>query len=122
MVEVQIGTTFLPILMTPRIGGLPVTQTQIKNDFSNAYVDDVTTPLTFTLEYKERNDALPQTVSFDASRSTDSVIYFPIPDSFYAQNATYTVLPFWNVGGPTPEKIYAAEGIQIIVKDLHKGT
>ena len=100
------------------IGGVPVTQTQIKNDFSNAYVDDVTTPLNFTLEYKTCDDDTPNTVNWDSAKSTESVIFFPVLDSLYAEYATYMIIPFWTIA---TEKIYASEPVQLVVKDLHRG-
>jgi len=119
--EAQTGSTTLPILVIPRIGGVPVTQTQIKNNFSNVFVDDGSTPLTWVLEYITRDGTL-NTQNFDATQSTDSVIFFPLPDSFYAVDIIWTLLPFWNIVGLTQtEKIYADESIMFEVKDLHLG-
>lgn len=121
MPEVQIGTTTLPILVIPRINGVPVTQTEIKNNLSNVFVDDDTTPLSFTLEYVTREGTL-QTQVWDESQSTESIIFFPIPDSFYAVDIVWTLLPFWTIIGLTQiENIYAGESITLEVKDLHLG-
>jgi hypothetical protein len=119
--EVQTGSTTLPILVIPRINGVPVTQTQIKNNFSNVFVSDGTTPLTFTMEYQTRLGTL-NTQAYDATLSTDSIIFFPMPDSFYATAIKWTIIPFWNIVGLTQtEKIYANESIMLEVKDLHLG-
>lgn len=121
MPEVQKGTTTLPILVTPRIAGVPVTQTEIKNNHSNVFVDNGSTPLSFTLEYKSR-DGTVNTQEWDESKSTENVIFFPMPDSFYADDVVWTILPFWTIVGLTQtEKIYADESIQLEVKDLHDG-
>lgn len=122
MTEVQVGSKFLPIKITPHINGVPVTQTNIKNNYSNLYVDDPTTPLTWVLEYKKRGDASATVVNFDAGLSTDAVIYFPIPDAFYANIQKYTILFAWVVTGVSnTEKIYSEEELTIDVRDLHKG-
>lgn len=121
MPEVQTGSTTLPILVIPRINGVPVTQTQIKTNFSNVFIDDGQTPLTFTMEYQTRLGTL-NTQAFDASKSTDAIIFFPMPDSFYATDIIWTIIPFWTIVGLTQtEKIYANEAIQLEVKDLHLG-
>ena len=121
MPEAQTGTTTLPILVIPRIAGVPVTQTEIKNNFSNVFVSDGTTPLSFTLEYITREGVL-QTQAWDEPQSTDSVIFFPIPDSFYESDIVWTLLPFWTIVGLTQtEKIYADESVTLEVKDLHLG-
>ena len=121
MPEAQTGSTTLPILVIPRIGGVPVTQTQIKNNFSNVFVDDNQTPLTWVLEYITRDGTL-NTQDFDDALSTDSVIFFPLTDSFYAVDIIWTLLPFWQIVGLTQtEKIYADESIMFEVKDLHLG-
>ncbi len=122
MPEAQTGSTTLPILVIPRIGGVPVTQTEIKNNFSNVFVNDGTTPLTWVLEYQERDGTL-NTQNFDDSLSTDAIIFFPVPNSFYANDVIWTLLPFWNIAGLTQtEKIYTDESIMFEVKDLHLGS
>ncbi len=118
MPEVQVGTKQLPIRIIPRINGVPVTQTDIKNNHTNR-----TSPvLSFTLEYKTR-EGTTQIQLFDAGKSTDSMIFFDMPDSFYANEIIYTLLPFWTVsgGGGPDEVIYADESIMLEVKDLHDG-
>ena len=117
MTEVQVGTTTRPIRITPHIDGLPVTQQNIKDNFSNLFVDDGSTPLTFTMEYKVRNGTVT-TLLWDAAKSTESEIYFEVPNSFYIAVKTWTVLFFWSV---LTEKNYTDEPIQIEIKDLHKG-
>ena len=122
MTEVQVGSTFRPIRLIPKVGGVPVTQTDIKNNYSNLYVDDPSTPLTWVLEWKRRGDTNATTINFNSGLSTDSEIYFDIPDSFYAAIQKYTVLFAWVVTGASDtEKIYCEEAIQIDVRDLHKG-
>jgi len=117
--EAQRGSTTLPILVIPRIKGVPVTQTEIKNNFSNVFVDDGSTPLTWVLEYQKRGGTL-NTQNFDAELSTDAVIFFPVPDSFYASDVIWTLLPFWQIAGISQtEKIFADESIMFEVKDLH---
>jgi len=118
MPEVQIGTTSLPILVSPRINGLLVTQTQIKNDFSNEFISDSLTPIAFTLEWKTRDSTTPTPIAWNASKSTESKIFFPMPDSFWANINTYTIMVFWTIA---TEKIFTDEPTQIAVKDLHKG-
>ena len=117
MVEIQQGTTKLPILVTPRINGVDVTITQIKNQFSNFFVDDASTPIAFTLETRTRTGAVA-TLAWDSTKSTDSIIFFLPLDSFYAILETYTIIPYWTIAS---EKIYAQESIQLVVKQLHDG-
>jgi len=117
MVEVQIGSLQLPILITPRINGVPVTQTQIKNDFSNKFVSDIATPIAWTLETRTRTGTV-QLLVWNEGNSTDSVIFFQPLDSFYAVEETYTIIPFWTID---TEKIYGQESIQFKVKQLHDG-
>ncbi len=118
MPEAQIGSTNLPINVIPRIGGVPVTQTEILASFTN---QTGTVVLAFTLEYQERDGTL-NTQAWDETASTDSVIVFPVNDSFYANAVIWTLLPFWTVNGDNPEeKVYADESIQFAVKDLHRG-
>ena len=118
MPEAQIGSTALPILVIPRIGGIQVTQFVIKNNFSNVFVDDFSTPLTWVLEYQEREGIL-NTQNFDAGLSTDEIIFFPVPDSFYANDVIWTLLPYWQIA---TEKIFADESIMFSVKNLHLGS
>jgi len=121
MPEAQTGSTTLPILMIPRIGGVPVTLTEIKNDFSNVFLTDFDTPFTFTLEYQERGGPV-NTQAFSAPDTTDTIVFFPVPDSFYENDVVWTLLPFWQIVGLTKtEKIYADEAIMFEVKDLHLG-
>jgi len=122
MTEAQVGSTFLPIKIKPFIDGLPKTQQNIKDNFSNLYVDDPTTPLTWVLEHKKKGDTVATTVNFDAGLSTEAVIYFDMPDTFWATIQKYTVLVAWVVTGlGKVEKIYNEEEFTIDVRDLHKG-
>lgn len=118
MPEVQVGSTSRPIIIKPMIGGVSVTQTQIKNNYSNKYVDDPTTPLNFVLEYKKRGDTSPSTQNWDSAKSTDTEIFFDMPDAFWATRNTYTIMAYWTIG---TEKNYTEESVQLEVKDLHKG-
>jgi len=122
MADVQIGTTNLPISIQPRINGEIVTQEQIKLEFSNSFIDDSTTPLTWTLEYTER-DGTTQTQFFDTGESTNDTIVFAMPDSFYAEFKVWMVTIRWNIAGvaPRPEQIFSNESIMIEVKDLTLG-
>jgi hypothetical protein len=122
MTEVQIGSTFLPIKIKPHIGGVAVTQQNIKDNFSNLYVDDPTTPLTWVLEWKRRTDTAFTSVAYDAALTTETEIYFDMPDTFWANIQKYTVLVAWVVTGlGKVEKIYNEEEFTIDVRDLHKG-
>lgn len=112
---VQIGTRLLPIIVTPRIDGKVVTQTEIKAK-STGYVDDNNTPLRFGLEIKQRNEAI-LTLQWDETKSSNSAIFFQVPDSVYASAAVYTVTCFWTVG--TSEKIYALAPYHLTVEDIH---
>jgi hypothetical protein len=118
MVDVQKGSTALPIIVVPRIGGIPVTQTEIKNNFSNKYVNEGTTPIAWTLEYQKRGESTPSTQAWDESKSTDEKIFFDMPDTFWEDWATYTILVYWTI---STEKVYTELPTQITVKDLHVG-
>ena len=118
MTDVQRGTKLLPISIEPRIDGVLVTQSEIKNKFSNAFVDDNTTPLTWTLEYFERGQSTPLTQFFDDAQSTESTIVFPMPDSFYADYKVWMILIRWNI---SVEQIYSDEAISIEIKDFVLG-
>ena len=118
MADVQRGTTSLPIIIKPRINGQIVTQTEIKNTYSNFYVNDLTTPLTWVLSYWKHGDATVATVNFDPAKSTDSVLYFTMPDSFYADYAAWSFMINWAI---STEKIHSNEAIQVNVKDLYRG-
>lgn len=122
MADVQIGTTNLPISIQPRINGVIVTQEQIKVDFSNSFINDSETPLTWTLEYTERGGTT-QTQFFDASESTNDTIVFAMPDDFYAEFKVWMVTIRWNIAGnaPRPEQIFSNESIMIEIKDLTLG-
>jgi len=112
---VQIGTTALPIRITPRIGGLVVTQQNIKDIYSNHFVSDIATPLTWVLEYKAVNGAVA-TVTFDSGLSGPSSIYFTMPDSFYADKEEWTFEVAWKIA---TEKIYMLRSVKISVIDEH---
>lgn len=114
--EVQKGTTRLPIFVKPRIDGKFVTVTQIKNDYSNFYVDDTTTPLNFFMEYRQEGQTTSTVVAWDQTKSTNTILYFLPSDSLYASVAKYTVLFFWTC---LLEKIYTEEPETIDVKELH---
>lgn len=117
MPEIQVGTTDKPILVIPRIGGVPVTQTQIKNDFSNAYVDDISTPLSFVLEYKNRTDTTVTSIAWNEAASTESQIFFDMPDAFWANLEEWTVMVAWTIAG---EKNYTVESVVFAIKDMHR--
>ncbi len=119
MPEVQKGIKKLVIFAKPRIGGLVKTQTQIKNDFSNFFVNDASTPLTWSLEFTDSKDVVT-TLAFDGALSTDTTLYFLPTNTFWDTLESYTVLLFWEIGTDL-EKIYSDEAIQLVVKNLHKG-
>jgi len=122
MADVQIGTTNLPISIQPRINGEIVTQQQIKTEFSNSFIDDSETPLTWTLEYTERGGTT-QTQLFDSGESTNDTIVFSMPDSFYEELRVWMITIRWNIAGnaPRPEQIFSNESIMIEVKNLTLG-
>ncbi|KKN76249.1 hypothetical protein LCGC14_0372750 [marine sediment metagenome] len=115
MVEVQKGAKITPITIRPRIDGNIVTQTQIKNDFSNQFVDDITTPINFFMESKVRGQSLVD-LAWDPALSTDSLIHFLPADAFYANEIKYTLLFFWTIAN---EKVYTKIPITLEVKDYH---
>ena len=120
MPKVHIGTIFLPILLTPRIDGLAVKVSDIKNTYSGKYISDVLTPLDFHLEYEVRGGT-PQVIDWDPTSSTDSLTYFPVPDAVYASEITYSVIFFWTVksGSNVIEKIPTQNKLVLEVLDLH---
>lgn len=115
MVEVQKGSLVTPIIITPRIDGNIVTQSQIKNTFSNTFIDDATTPISFTMESKVRGQPIV-TLAWDESKSTDNQIYFQPLDAFYADEIKYTLLFYWTIGN---EQVYTQVPITLEVKDYH---
>ena len=115
MVEVQIGSTALPIIILPTIDGKAVTQTQIKNDFSNYFVSDGATPINFILETKTR-DGSKVPLSFNAAKSSETEIWFEPPDSLYATKEVFTAVVFWTIG---IEKVPTTNMFVIDVQDLH---
>ncbi len=119
MPEVQKGIKKLVIFAKPRIGGLVKTQTQIKNDFSNFFISDGATPLTWTLEFRD-SKGNTTTLPFDSGLSTDTTLYFLPTNTFWDTLESYTILLFWEIGTDL-EKIYSEEAIHLIVKNLHDG-
>ena len=120
MVKVQVGTTFLPVRLTPRISGLAVLVSQIKNVYSALYVSDALTPISFVMEYTPDGGGTPQTITWNPALSTDSQVYFPVPDAFYSAVETWIVVFYWTItNGPSTEKIYTENYLTIQVLDLH---
>ncbi len=119
MPEVQKGIKKLVIFVKPRINGIVKTQTQIKNDFSNFFVNDATTPLTWSLEFTDSKGNVT-TLLFDSGLSTDTTLYFLPTNTFWDTLESYTMLLFWEIG-TNLEKIYADEAIHLVVKNLHDG-
>ena len=117
MPQIQKGTQARPIIISPYMGGVPLTQEKIKNNFSNEFVSDGETPLNFILEYKSREDTEPETVEWNAAQSTETDIFFMMPDSFWEETKTWTILIAWTIAS---EKNYATENLIITVKDLHR--
>jgi len=119
----QLGSVFLPILMTPRINQVPVTVTQIKTIYSSKFVDNSTTPLDFYLEYADRTGAKTE-IKWDSVKSSDSLIYFPVPDAVYATLAKYSVLFYWTVSDNSVpavviEKIFVEQPQVLEIEDQH---
>lgn len=112
---VQKGSLDIPIIVVPRINGLIVTQTQIKNDFSNLFVSDLLTPLNFTLEFKAVDGTL-LTQAWNPAKSGPSSIFFPVPDSLYANKEEFTLAPFWTI---STEKNYVLKPYHLTVDDVH---
>ena len=113
--EIQVGSKQQPIIIIPRINGIAETVARIKGVFSNFFVNDATTPISWTLEFKTRTGAI-QTVVFDAANSTDTQIFFFPPDSMFAAVEEFTIAVFWTIG---VEKVYTEQQIVFEVKDLH---
>lgn len=111
----QIGSTGLPIIVIPRIDGAIVTQDDIKTLFSNTFVNDATTPLSFTLEYKAVDGAV-LTQAWNPAKSGPSSLFFPVPDSLYANKEEWTIAIFWTI---TTEKNYVLKPFHLTVDDVH---
>ena len=112
---VQTGSKNIPIIVTPRINGAVVTQTEIKTVFSNAYVDDVSTPLSFSMELK-RIGGDTVTGTWDSDKSSETKLYFTIPDTVYATNGDYTVVVYWTINTEINSVIAP---YHLTVEDLH---
>ena len=119
MPEAQKGIKQLVIFAKPRIGGIVRTQTDIKNNFSNFFVSDGATPLTWSLEFRDSKGVVT-TLLLDSGLSTDSLLYFLPTNTFWDTFASYTVMLFWEIGVDL-EKIYSENSIQLQIKDLHDG-
>ncbi len=115
MVEIQVGSKQQPIIMIPRIDGKVVTQTQIKNNFSNFFVSDGATPIDWKLEFRTRSGT-KTTIGFDVPKTTDSQIWFFPDDTFWDTVVKYTVLFYWTIA---TEQVYSEIPITIDVKELH---
>ncbi len=115
MVEVQIGSTALPIIILPTIDGKAVTVTQIKNDFSNYFVNDGATPINFILEYKTR-DGSKVNLSYNNTKSSETEIWFEPPDTVYATKEVFTMVVYWTIG---IEKVPTTNMFVLDVQDLH---
>ena len=109
------GALITPITIRPRIDGNIVTVTQIKNDFSNTFIDDNTTPIAFVMESKVRGEPIAL-LPWDPAKSTDSLIHFLPADAFYSNEIKYTLLFYWTIGA---EKVYTKIPITLEVKDYH---
>lgn len=123
--QVEINSISVPVLVTPRINGIPVTVTQIKTIYSAKFVDNTTTPLSFYLEYRDAvgSDSIV-TILWDPTKSSDSQLFFPIPDSLYQNENKYSILFFWlvtdNAMPPANlEKIYVEQALVLEVLNLH---
>lgn len=112
---VQKGSTSLPIIVVPRINGNVVTQDDIKTLFSNFFVNDATTPLAFTLEYKAV-DGTVVTVAWNPAKSGPSSLYFPVTDALYVNKEEWTIAVFWTI---STEKNYVLKPFHLTVDDVH---
>jgi hypothetical protein len=115
MVEIQVGSTKQPIIILPRINGTPVTVTQIKNDFSNFFVDDGSTPINFFMETRTRTGTKTP-LAYDPAKSSETELWFFPDDSFYATKEKYTTLIYWTIA---TEKVNTETPFTIDVKELH---
>lgn len=115
MVEIQVGSKQQPVIIIPRIAGNVVTVQDIKDDFSNFYVNDSTTPINFVMETRTRTGD-KVLLSYDASRSSNTQIWFLPADSFWDTVQKYTALFYWTIG---VEQVYTENPITIDVKELH---
>ncbi len=115
MVEIQVGSKQQPIIVLPRIDNKPVTVTEIKNTFSNFFVDDATTPINFVMESRTRTGS-KTTLNYDASKSSDAQIWFLPLDTFWDTVRKYTVLFYWTID---VEQVYTENPLTIDVKELH---
>lgn len=125
MPQIQIGTQNLPLIVEPRINKTPRTVTWIKDNQSYLYINDDVTPMVFGLEYMKRGDTEPELVMWDEDKSTDNTLYFPVPDTFYAEPVKWSLMIFWQVTKEDPpnpdiiEKIYIENAIALEVKDIN---
>ena len=113
---VQIGSTDLPIIIIPRINGKEVTQTEIKTVYSNAYVDDTNTPLSFVLEIRKVGGEVIK-IDWTELKSTETKIYFEIPNNVWSIVEEYTVVIYWVISG---ERNSVIAPFHLSVEDLHK--
>ena len=118
MVEVQIGSQALPIIILPTIDGKAVTVQQIKDDFSNYFVSDQVTPINFIFEYKTRTGNKVE-LSYNAAKSSETEIWFEPPDIVYADIEIFTCVIYWTIG---IEKVPTTNPFNLDVKDLHNET
>lgn len=112
---VQKGSTGVPIIVVPRINGLVITQDDIKTLYSNLFVNDATTPLSFTLEYKAVDGAV-LTQAWNSAKSGPSSLYFPVPDSLYTNKEEWTIAIYWEI---LTEKNYVLKPYHLTVDDVH---
>ncbi len=112
---VQKGSTSIPIIVIPRINKIVVTQDDIKNTFSNLFVNDSTTPLSFTLEYKAVGGTVATQV-WNSLKSGPSSIYFEVPDALYTNKEEWTIAVFWEI---STEKVYVLKPYHLTVDDVH---
>lgn len=123
--QVELNSINVPVLVTPRINGIAVTVTQIKTTYSSVFVDNTSTPMSFWLEYRDASssDAVV-TIEWDPVKSSDSQLFFPIPDALYQTENKYSVLIFWLVqdNGLPPtnlERVYVEQPLVLEVLNLH---
>jgi len=115
MVEIQVGSKQQPIIMLPRIDGVAVTVQNIKDNFSNFFVDNGTTPINFVMETKTRTGA-KVLLNYDVAKSSETEIWFLPLDTFWDTVQKYTALFYWTIA---VEKVYTENPITIDVKEIH---
>ena len=115
MVEIQVGSKQQPIIILPRIDGNAVTVQNIKDNFSNFFINNGSTPINFVMETRTRLGN-KVTLNYDVAKSSETEIWFLPLDTFWESIQKYTTLFYWTIA---VEKVYTENPITIDVKELH---